>query len=231
MNIKENLISNISKKRNELGLSIRNLAKRADISEKTLRKIISGETANPTVININKVASSLGCTTSDLIGESEICGQKEIDLLEKIRRLDKTEQKLLEEFLDNLLRYQDNKQVIRQIPLYNLKVSAGTGNFLDTYNFDYISIDNEEVGSKNAFALKVSGDSMEPLLFDQDTVIIEPSNSINNNDIVVAIINGNAFIKKYDSGKFISLNSKYEPIIPNEYDQIQIVGKYLKKID
>lgn len=54
-----------------------------------------------------------------------------------------------------------------------------------------------EVGDPNAYALEVSGDSMEPLYRDGDRVIVSPAASIRRGDrVVVRTIDGEVMVKQ-----------------------------------
>ncbi|MFO7887699.1 MAG: transcriptional repressor LexA [Eubacteriales bacterium] len=79
--------------------------------------------------------------------------------------------------------------------------------------------------SKDTFALKVTGDSMNGIGIDRgDTVIIHRQNTAINGDIVVAAINSEATIKKFmpmgSSVLLLSENPKYEPIQMNGEDVV-----------
>ena len=104
-----------------------------------------------------------------------------------------------------------------------------------------IDVETSLVGNGNEyFALKVHGDSMSPVLIEDDIVIIKKQNDFENGDIVVAIINGNEATikkgKKSDSSILLQpLNSAYEPLIFT-YDEmktipVEIIGivKHLKR--
>lgn len=77
------------------------------------------------------------------------------------------------------------------------------------------------------FALKVHGDSMSPVLIEDDIVIIKKQNDFENGDIVVAIINGDEATikkgKKSDSSILLQpLNSAYEPLVFT-YDEVKSI--------
>ncbi len=104
-----------------------------------------------------------------------------------------------------------------------------------------VDIETSLVGNgKEYFALKVHGDSMSPILIEDDIVIIKKQSDFENGDIVVAIINGNEATikkgKKSDSSILLQpLNSAYEPLIFT-YDEmktipVEIIGivKQLKR--
>lgn len=71
---------------------------------------------------------------------------------------------------------------------------------------------------KEYFALKVKGDSMSPVLIEDDIVIVKKQDDFENGDIVVAIINGDEATikkgKKSEAGILLQpLNNTYEPLI------------------
>ena len=83
----------------------------------------------------------------------------------------------------------------------------------------------------DAFALTVTGDSMIGAGIDKgDTVIVNRQQSASNGDIVVAIIDEEATMKKFmpmgDSILLISENDKYEPIQMKKED-VLINGKVI----
>lgn len=91
-----------------------------------------------------------------------------------------------------------------------------------------IDVETSLVGNGDGyFALKIHGDSMSPILIEDDIVVIEKQNDFENGDIVVAIINGNEATikkgKKSDSSILLQpLNSAYEPLIFT-YDEIKTI--------
>lgn len=104
-----------------------------------------------------------------------------------------------------------------------------------------IDVDKNLVGNgEEYFALRVKGDSMSPVLIEDDIVIVKKQNDFENGDIVVALINGEEATikkgKKSDAGILLQpLNNSYEPLIftYNEMKEIpvDIIGivKQLKR--
>lgn len=81
-----------------------------------------------------------------------------------------------------------------------------------------VDIDKKLAESGDFFALQIHGDSMSPVLIEDDIVIIKKQNDFENGDIVVAIINGDeATIKKGKKSEtsilLQPLNNNYEPLI------------------
>lgn len=106
------------------------------------------------------------------------------------------------------------------IPIPILGTVKAGYNYLAQENWiGTIDVETSLVGNGDEyFALKVHGDSMSPVLIEDDTVIIKKQNDFENGDIVVAIINGDEATikksKKSDNSILLQpLNSNYEPLI------------------
>lgn len=82
-----------------------------------------------------------------------------------------------------------------------------------------IDVEKSLVGNGEEYiALKVKGDSMSPVLIEDDIVIIKKQTDFENGDIVVALINGDEATikkgKKSDNSILLQpLNNNYEPLI------------------
>ena len=119
---------------------------------------------------------------------------------------------------------------IRHINLYTLRVSAGTGNFLD--GDDYESIEADEFVPVDAdFAVQISGDSMMPLIRDKQIVYVHRQDTLENGEIGIFSLDGNAYCKKLLKNKketaLISLNKKYDPIPITESNNLTVFGKII----
>lgn len=76
--------------------------------------------------------------------------------------------------------------------LYLGKVSAGKATFAFENIIDEYHIDSSKLcNSKDYFILKVDGDSMNKLYYDGDLILIEKTNLVDNNDLVIALVNDN----------------------------------------
>jgi repressor LexA len=94
-----------------------------------------------------------------------------------------------------------------------------------------IIVDVSFLPKGESFSLTVKGDSMvEAGIHDRDVVIVRKQNVAQKGDIVVAIVNGEATVKRYfPEGQTIRLqpeNSAYEPIYVNRKSgEFRIAGK------
>ena len=107
---------------------------------------------------------------------------------------------------------------IAEIPLLGI-VKAGY-NYMAQENWEgMIEVDKNIIkDGSDYFALKIKGDSMFPVLMENDIVIIKKQDDFETGDIVVAIINGDEATikkgKKTDNSILLQpLNNNYEPLI------------------
>lgn len=93
---------------------------------------------------------------------------------------------------------------------YFRSVSAGTGQviFDDVYS-ERITIPDIPEHHRVAYAVKVSGHSMDPLYQDGDMLLIEPTCSIDTGEIGIFNVDGQAYVKKLGKRELISLNTEY----------------------
>lgn len=118
---------------------------------------------------------------------------------------------------------------LRSIPLYDLPVSAGTGQFLDSESFELIDAD-ESVPASVSFAVRISGDSMSPRFDDGQIVYIKQQQTLLNGEIGIFLLNGDAYCKELSTGeglRLISLNPLYQPIHVGQWDEFKVLGKVM----
>ncbi len=113
------------------------------------------------------------------------------------------------------------------IEYYSLPVSAGTGIYLDNSDKDMIEAEENELTSEANFALRVSGDSMQPEFYDGDTILVKTQPSVELGEIGVFILNGEGYVKKFGGDCLISINPKYKNIKLHDYDEISCKGRVI----
>ncbi|HCY7557184.1 TPA: helix-turn-helix domain-containing protein [Staphylococcus aureus] len=129
---------------------------------------------------------------------------------------------------DNLVDFNSYIQEKSEVDIYGC-ASAGIGERL--YNEP---ISKEFVrGYVPAYdiALKVNGDSMEPLFKNGQIIFIEKSHTIKDGQIGVFIINGDAYVKKVyvedNRLTLVSLNKKYKDLYFYDNESVRLVGKVI----
>lgn len=112
------------------------------------------------------------------------------------------------------------------IPLVG-KIAAGTP--IDAVQTDdHLNIEQKYIEA-GCYALKVKGDSMlEEGIFDGDYVIVKPQPSPRNGELVVALRDGEATLKRFfkENNRFRlqPANKNYEPIFVSNNEDLQIQG-------
>lgn len=112
------------------------------------------------------------------------------------------------------------------VPLVG-RVTAGVPILAEENLEDYISIPEVMLGDGEHFILLVRGESMiEAGILDGDYIIVRRQQEANNGDIVVAMIDDSATVKRFykENGHFRLQpeNSSMEPIYA---DEVEILGK------
>lgn len=124
--------------------------------------------------------------------------------------------------------YESLGEEFEDVGLYG-EVSAGTGVWVSDEPVETIKypvpVPNHDI------ALRVNGNSMEPMFHDGDVVFVKKTPEVHHGSIIIIIVNDNAYIKKlYRRGsevRLISLNPQYEDIILNPDDTIEIIGNVI----
>lgn len=109
-------------------------------------------------------------------------------------------------------------------------VAAGHGTFQEDNLHMEVRLRAEDVPEDYDTIAKVAGDSMEPMIEDNDLLFIKVTSQVDINDIGIFQINGKNFVKKlkrdYNGGWYLqSLNNSYEEIQLTENDDIRTIGE------
>ncbi len=115
----------------------------------------------------------------------------------------------------------------RTIPLYDLPVSAGTGQFLDSSDYTLLEVD-ETVPLSATFAVRIRGDSMLPRFMDRQIVYVKQQQTLQPGEIGIFLLDGDAYCKmlsQEDGTSLVSLNPAYRPIPIGEFSELRILGK------
>lgn len=122
------------------------------------------------------------------------------------------------------------EELVRRIRLYDLPVSAGTGQFLDGEDYEEIDAPSDTPASAQ-FGVRIAGNSMEPRYLNGQVVWVKKCERLMDGEIGIFLLNGDAYIKKLyvteDGVSLISLNPSYKPIKVLEGDTFITLGKVL----
>lgn len=113
------------------------------------------------------------------------------------------------------------------IRLYDIPVSAGSGMFLEESSYTELMLDKDKVPRGTDFAVRARGDSMEPAIYDGQILFIKKREYVEEGEIGIFSLNGDAYCKRMEKGQLISLNKKYPPIALGDDDRLAVFGKVL----
>jgi repressor LexA len=219
-------------------MTAHDLSEKSGIPLPTIHKLLSGETKNPKYDTLTAVVAAMDYQlqlkpqNSD---DTEHYSDREIQLLGLYRQLSGDGQLLFHETLSQFIAYEQERspkqtaEPTRELPLYLLPASAGVGSYLDSDQYEFESFPVSTAPASAKFAVRVTGDSMEPAFFNGDIVFVEPTHHLDEGDVGIIVINSEGYIKQYRDQQFISFNPKYPPILPKTYDTIRIAGRVLSK--
>lgn len=186
--------------RESLGYSTYNVNKLCNISPSYLSLLETGK-RKPSAIILKKLAP--------------IYNLNYIDLYEKAGYVDLIE-------IQNAI-YKSNKlnkleNTVSKVPLLST-LKAGD-DYMSQKNWEgMIEVDRNIIkDGSDYFALKIKGDSMSPILIEDDIVIIKKQEDFENGNLVVTSVNGDEATikkgKKNDNSILLQpLNTNYEPLI------------------
>ncbi len=238
----------IKKRRKELGLSADDLAERLGISRSTVYRYESGFIEKLPMDFLEPLSKALQTTPAYIMGWKKEDNTKgttpspsEVDpdmfVLYMYKKLDTEDRAEIRGEMKQMLKsdkYSGDAPVpvtyLFSMPFYNIPVSAGTGEFLDSDDYEMLDLTDEPPRGAN-FIVRVSGDSMEPTYHDGDKLFIKQQPNIEVGEIGIFMIDGNVYVKEFDSDGLISHNYKYDKIKFTEFENIRCYGKVVGKVD
>ena len=132
--------------------------------------------------------------------------------------------------LSGLYSKEELSPVRRVLPLYDLAVSAGTGQFLSDSSYELVDVPDNVPDSAD-FGVRVAGDSMEPKFRDGSIVWVHRCETLDGGEAGIFVYNGSAYLKtllwKGSSVCLHSLNPKYDDIDVSMDDSLFVLGRAL----
>lgn len=135
-----------------------------------------------------------------------------------------------------------------EVRLYGIGVSAGTGAFLDSEDYELLRVPRDTVPTGTDYALRVSGRSMEPVYQDGQIVWVRETETIHPGEVGIFIHDGDSFIKLYQEQRpdaadieelsdsygnvrmqpvLLSYNPDYAPRVIRPSSYFKVVGRVL----
>lgn len=221
------------------GLKLTTLRKLVDFFDTTLDYWIKDEITDPNYGKTNNFKISYEemkyiekYRSLDSYGQETVSYilEREADRVSKTRtnELNETHKSLSQYQPISLNQISKGKKTLYRFPDL---ASAGNGEYL----FNSIPSETIEVDEDRAigadFAIGVSGDSMEPVLYSGDIVTVQKTNNVECDDIGLFVIDNECFIKIFKGDHLHSLNEKYPDIPFGAYSDIRCIGKIVGAIE
>lgn len=222
--------------------SVRQMALKIDMPASTINSILNRGILKSNVDNIFKICSALDIRPESLAEGMDFHKQNEdsSDIVVIYNQLDEVRQEKVIDYATVLLNEQVSMKATTVLEKYKNDdyiidyveglVAAGHGTFQEDNLHMEVKLRAEDVPENYDTIAKVAGDSMEPLIEDNDLLFIKVTSQVDINSIGIFQINGKNFVKKlkrdYDGSWYLqSLNSGYEEIHLSENDDIRTIGE------
>ena len=222
--------------------SVRQMALKIDMPASTINSILNRGILKSNVDNIFKICSALDIRPESLADGIDFHKQAEnsSDIVVIYNQLDEDRQEKVVDYATVLLNEQVSMKATTVLEKYKNDdyiidyveglVAAGHGTFQEDNLHMEVKLRAEDVPESYDTIAKVAGDSMEPLIEDNDLLFIKVTSQVDINSIGIFQINGKNFVKKlkrdYDGSWYLqSLNSGYEEIHLSENDDIRTIGE------
>src|SRR5215218_930362 len=107
------------------------------------------------------------------------------------------------------------------------QVAAGSPVLAEENIEEYVPVPDIAGGEDGEFVLRVKGDSMKNAgIFDKDYVVVRPQNTAANGQIVVAMLDGEATVKRFFKEKTrVRLQPENDALEPIYARDVEILGR------
>ncbi|MBO7341710.1 MAG: helix-turn-helix domain-containing protein [Clostridia bacterium] len=116
------------------------------------------------------------------------------------------------------------------LPLFDLPVSAGPGVALDYDDADTIMVRDTTRTREADFALRISGNSMEPRYHDGDILLVQEAQTLEYGELGIFILDGCGFFKVFGGDRLYSLNENYGDILLKDFEDVRVAGRVIGKL-
>ena len=115
----------------------------------------------------------------------------------------------------------------RNLPLYDMPVSAGVGNFLDDDATEELRIKVTRTSAAASFALRISGNSMEPEFSDGDILLVREQDAVEQGELGIFVADGMGYFKRFMGDALRSLNPAYKDMPIKSFSSFRCCGKVI----
>lgn len=199
--------------RTQASMTQQQLGKAIGVSQVTIRNWETGAKmpSMAAIISLSKVFGTssdfiLGIKTDDRL-QGAPTTREEARLLSEFRELDRCGKKTVSMIcsLERARVMEESKKKIvslaehisqKFIPKYSTPSAAGYSAPIDGEEYEMILVD-ERVPDEADFAIEASGNSMEPYIYDGETLYVKKDSDLDIGDVGIFIVNGARYCKQY----------------------------------
>ena len=225
------------------GYTAGELSEKSGVPLGTLNKLLTGVIEEPKLSTATAIAAALGTTVAAMLGEAADTptADDERKLLLEYRAADSYGQALIRKVAEmesgrtaDVAEGQDDRALraataesgaIITLPLYYDAVSAGPGMPLTDGAYETIDVRAGYTTEQADFALRVSGNSMEPRFKNGDIVLVHQQNTVLFGELGIFIADGAGYFKRFMGDRLHSLNPEYPDIPLRRFDDFFCCGK------
>lgn len=240
-----NFIENLRRAKQDKKMTTGELAALSEVPLGTLNKLFSGAIEEPKLSVALQLAKAMSMSLDELCGHSpisECLTGEEQALVDAYRRADAHAKEIILLLAEKeaergaaissatLLALPEAEDGKILLPLYLLPVSAGRGAILDGDAADTVELRSTRISNAADFALRVSGDSMEPRFKNDDILLVRRQCHLEVGEFGIFVGDGEGFFKKLGDGVLCSLNPRYADIPLSDFDEFSCVGKVIGRV-
>ncbi len=250
-------VSRLKARKAELGMTNEQLSAASGVPMGTLSKLLAGMNDSPKLGNLTAICAALGLTLDyTVFGTPEnthnyTLSPEEMLMVERFRALDPRGRDIVATLIAKEAEFSRREEEVpakpaktkparpaaarlpavgaRVLPLFDLPVSAGTGAYLDSDTTRTIRVPDEASPAAD-FALRISGNSMEPRYHDRDLLLVERTEAVAEGEVGIFVLDGEGYVKVWGGDRLISLNPAYAPIPVTEGDAFSCVGRVVGRM-
>jgi repressor LexA len=231
----------------EKNMTSEQLSQAAGIPVSTLNKVLAGITEEPKLSLVLAIADAFACPVGCLLdGDSYLTDRldgNEQRVIQKYRTLDAGGRELVEMVIDKELERAATAPVAAKsaevadiaqmvvLPLYFLPASAGTGTALDENTYcESIEVRATKASLGADYAIRVSGDSMEPKFEDGDILLVRRQNEVAVGELGIFVADGEGYFKRFLGEYLRSFNPQYKDIWIENFAEFRCCGKVIGRM-
>ncbi|KRO28441.1 phage repressor like XRE family transcriptional regulator [Lactiplantibacillus fabifermentans DSM 21115] len=223
-------VMNLKERRLELGLTLDEVGKLTGVGKSTVRKWETGYIENMGRDKIIKLSKALQISPLSILDpDNELLSDVKIKISETVNKLNADRQQNVYNYADNQLKEQNGKVV--NLPLVGKSAANPTELTYGDVEIEHDDFTDVPHGADTA--IRIQGDSMEPLIHDGQIIFYQQQEEVENGEIAIVEIDGDGVTCKqiyydYTSDEVIlrSINKKYEPRHVKD-DQVRIIGRVI----